>query len=239
MRMLGYNLTDRQKELLRLMVERVKSRAVTEPFLRIGARDGYSLHPQSGEAFDIGTWGLGDLDALVDADLLSARTNTQGTSQLYSIKQAGYDAVDSDFSAPDVSFLAHLTPLADVSNLDQEIKSRCLPILGAGSADPKLWDSAVRTAGVILEDRLRQVGGIRDAGRVGRDLVNDVFGQSGTLTSKFPSDSERLGYRDLFAGVVGALRNPYAHRLVDPSPEDGGAFMMFMNLLLKLLEDLR
>jgi hypothetical protein len=237
--MLGYNLTDRQKELLRLLVGKVRSRAASEPFLRIGARDGYSLHPHGGEAFDIGTWGLGDLDALVDADLLSARTNTQGTSQLYSIKQAGYDAVDSDFSAPDVSFIAHLTPLADISNLDQEIKARCLPILGAGSADPKLWDSAVRTAGVLLEDRLRQVGGISDASRVGRDLVNDVFGQSGTLAPKFSTESERQGYRDLYAGVVGAFRNPYAHRLVDPTPEDGGAFMMFMNLLLKLLEDFR
>jgi len=26
---------------------------------------------------------------------------------------------------------------------------------------------------------------------------------------------------------------------VDPSPEDGGAFVMFVNLLLKMLEDLR
>jgi hypothetical protein len=43
----------------------------------------------------------------------------------------------------------------------------------------------------------------------------------------------------LYAGVVGAFRNRYAHRLIDPLPEDGGAFIVFVNLLLKMLEDLR
>jgi Protein of unknown function (Hypoth_ymh) len=51
--------------------------------------------------------------------------------------------------------------------------------------------------------------------------------------------SERQGYRDLYAGIVGAFRNPSAHRLVDPSPEEGGAFIVFVNLLLSKLEALR
>jgi len=114
-----------------------------------------------------------------------------------------------------------------------------LPILGAGSADPTLWDSAIRTAGVILEERLRDVGGINDPNRIGRDLVIDVFGQSGSLAQKFSVPGERSGYRDLFAGIVGAFRNRYSHRFVDPSPEDGGAFIVFINLMLKMLEDLR
>ena len=150
-----------------------------------------------------------------------------------------YEAVDSDFSAPDVSFVKHLTPLADVTNLDAELKQRWLPILGAGSVDPKLWDSVVRTAGVILEERPRDVGGITNPSRTGRDLVNDVFGTRGTLLAKIPNDSERQGYQDVYAGIVGVFRNPYAHRLVDPTPEDGGAFVLFVNLLLKTLEDLR
>ena len=89
-----------------------------------------------------------------------------------------------------------------------ELKHRCLPILGAGAADPKLWDSAVRTAGVILEERLRGVGMIKDPQAVGRDLVNKVFGKVGTLASKFANDAERESHRDLYAGVVGAFRNP-------------------------------
>jgi hypothetical protein len=65
-----------------------------------------------------------------------------------------------------------------------------------------LWDSAVRTADVILEERLRSTGGIASES-VGRDLVNKVFGKSGTLAKKFDTESEREGYRDLFAGIVG------------------------------------
>jgi hypothetical protein len=52
-------------------------------------------------------------------------------------------------------------------------------------------------------------------------------------------DSERQGYRDLYSGIVGAIRNPFGHRLIDPGPQDAGATLVFINLLLKMLEDLR
>ncbi len=161
------------------------------------------------------------------------------TGQRCTLTGKAYEAVDNNFSAPDTSFVKHLTPLADITNLDEQLKQRCLPILGAGSADSMMWDSAVRTAGVILEDRLRGVGGISDANCVGLALVNNVFSNKGTLASKFSVDAERQGYRDMYAGIVGAFRNPYAHRLIDPTPEEGGAFIAFVNLLLKKLEDLR
>ncbi|PYK23930.1 MAG: hypothetical protein DME59_15285 [Verrucomicrobia bacterium] len=150
-----------------------------------------------------------------------------------------YHAVDSNFAAPDTSFLKQLTPLADLTSFDDTLKRRCLPMLGAGAADPMLWDSAVRTAGVILEERLRDVGKISDPNLIGRELVNKVFGQSGSLASKFTVPAERDEYRDLFAGVVGVIRNPSAHRLIDPTPQEGGATLVFVNLLLKKLELLR
>lgn len=156
-----------------------------------------------------------------------------------SITGTAYDAVDSNFAAPDTSFIKQLTPLADVTNFDASLKQRCLPILGAGPTDRMLWDSAVRTAGVVLEERLRDVGRISDVSIIGRDLVNRVFGQTGTLAAKFTVSAERDGYRDLFAGVVGMIRNPSAHRLIDPTPEEGGATLVFVNLLLKKLELLR
>ncbi len=58
------------------------------------------------------------------------------------------------------------------------------------------------------------------------------------MADHFESASERDGYRDLYAGVVGVFRNRYAHRLVDPTPEDGGALIVFVNLLLKMTDDL-
>jgi hypothetical protein len=239
---MSYNLTSNQQGLLRWMVEQVRNGSLPEEFTITWIIGGLKVGDLQGNGLP--AIGPGMLDALAAAGVLicapfrspysDAITDTRCT-----LTGRAYDAVDSNFRAPDTSFVTHLTPLADVTSLDNELKARCLPILGAGSADPKLWDSAVRTAGVILEERLRDVGGVADRNRIGRDLVNDLFGQSGTLAAKFSNDSERQGYRDLYAGVVGAFRNPYAHRLVDPTPEDGGAFIVFVNLLLKMIEDLR
>ncbi len=150
-----------------------------------------------------------------------------------------YKAVDNDFNSPDTSFIDYLNPLANPSGFDEVLTRRCFPILATGGSDPILWDSAVRTAGVILEERLHDVGAISDSSQVGRSLVNAIFGRNGTLASRFTVDAEREGYRELYSGIVGAFRNPSAHRLVDPSPEEGGAFIVFVNLLLKKLEELR
>jgi len=248
-----YNLTENQKDIVRWMVQDTRAGNLPEEFhvvWIVGA--GGEIVERPGEHPELTK---GALDALHTAGLIMSNIRyetkmykTGSTLQQVESEESGwrctltaraFEAVDSDFDAPDTDFVRHVTPLADVTNLDDELKQRVLLILGAGSADPKLWDSAVRTAGVILEERLREVGGIADAGRVGQDLVNGVFGKSGTLASRFSLDAERQGYRDLYAGVVGAFRNPYAHRLMDPVPEDGGAFIVFINLLLKMLEDLR
>ena len=86
---------------------------------------------------------------------------------------------------------------------------------------------------------MRDVGGIHDDSLIGRDLVNKLFNDKGTLANAFGHRSEQQGYREIYGGTVGVFRNRYAHRLVDPTPEDGGAFILFVNLLLKMLEDLR
>jgi hypothetical protein len=237
-----YNLTDEQKNLLRGLVQEVRDGTLPEEFwvhwisnTPVGIFAEYEgEHPPPATQ--------GALNALAASDLIHSEPHYKPhgeTSRKCTLLGNAFAAVDSDFDAPDTSFVTQLTPLADVTNLDDELKRRVLPILGAGSADPMMWDSAVRTAGVILEERLRVVGGISDAGRMGLGLVNDVFGNDGTLAGSFSLDGERQGYRDLYAGVVGAFRNRYAHRLIDPLPEDGGAFIVFVNLLLKMLEDLR
>ena len=237
-----YNVTPDQKDLLRSLVARIRAKEMPEEFSFGWGADGGFLYYEGANGF-YGAPGVTRraIDALAADQLLHVRTRADdpfGTRYCVLTGRA-YEAVDSNFAAPDTSFVRHLTPLADITALDAELKQRCLPILGAGAADPKLWDSAVRTAGVILEERLRSVGNITDPQAIGRDLVNKVFGKSGTLATKFPLDAEREGHRDLYAGVVGAFRNPSAHRLVDPTPHEGGAFIVFVNLLLKKLEDLR
>ncbi|WP_071191516.1 TIGR02391 family protein [Trichormus sp. NMC-1] len=241
-----YNLTETQKIIAQWLVKSVRDRKLEEEFTIYWIETFETSSPQAA-FFD---W-RGTEDELKEVDLTQGALNAlnandllyidQNISQRWKCTLKGkiYEAVDEDFNAPDTSFLKYLSPLTDISGFDKELKQRCLPILSAGGADPMLWDSAVRTAGVILEERLRDVGSISDPNRTGRNLVNDVFGNNGTLALKFTVSSERDGYRELYSGVVGAFRNPSAHRLIDPSPEEGGAFIVFVNLLLVKLEALR
>lgn len=251
---MGYDLTKGQQELAEWMVGAVRNRRMSEEFLVAWISGQGIIMNVGGEHPPIAK---GELDALTAAGLIVAEANfetkssTSG-SQRPKLKQTqrersrrctltgrAFAAVDSGFDAPDTSFVRHLTPLTEEMNLDPELKRRCLPMLGAGSADPTLWDSAARVALVILEERIRRVAGITDPNRTGSALVNDVFGGKGKLTDRFESESERNGYRDLYAGVFAVFRNRYAHRLVDPSPEDGGALIVFVNLLLKMTDDLK
>lgn len=252
---MSYNLTEDAKDIVRWIVRENRAGNLPSEFVVTWmGSSGAIVHHLGGQHPELskGTLDALDREGLVMSDKsYETKTSTSG-SKRPKVKETtrergrrctlmgrAFEAVDSDFDAPDTSFVKHLTPLADVTNLDDELKMRCLPILGAGGADPMMWDSAVRAAGVILEERLRDVGRIEDSGRVGRDLVNDVFGKGGALAGRFALDAERLGHRDLYAGMVGAFRNRNAHRFTDPTPEDGGALIVFVNLLLGMLEDLR
>ena len=172
-------------------------------------------------------------------DVRKIYTFEKQVDEYYTLTGKAYEAIDSNFAEPDTSFIKYISSFPDITNLDKELKSRCLPTLGAGSADPKLWDSAVRTAVVILEERLRDIGQVTNPMKVGKDLVGEVFRQNGPLALKLTSESERISYRDLFLGIIGTFRNPYAHRLIDPTPENGGTVISFINFLLNMLEDLR
>lgn len=252
-----YNLTPQQKMLLQWFVEKIRERKLDEEFVIFWVhafREGELRADAAFPAFrgtqdELSEISItqGALDALqanelihCDIDYQSRKSGSSYESKRKcTIAGKAYEAVDTNFNAPDTSFITYLTPLADIDGFDDELKNRCLPTLGAGGSDPKLWDSATRTAAVVLEERLRDVGAISDPKIGGVDLVNKVFGKDGTLISKFTVTSEAKGYRDLYAGVFGTFRNPSAHRFIDPSPEEGGAFIVFVNLLLKKLEALR
>ena len=242
-----YNLTDSQKELAKWLVQNVRDGNLNETFKIVFWFNGFdpdmsaTIFSYKGNQ-DINRLNLtqGHLKVLSENDLLSyEKTPSKDEAWNCTLKGSIYKAVDNDFNSPDTSFIDYLSPLANPSGFDEELADRCFPILATGSSNPKSWDTAVRNAGVVLEARLRDVGRIPDPKRLGRDLVNDIFGDNGTLTSKFPVPSERQGYRELHAGIVGVFRNSSAHHFRDPSPEEGGAFIVFINLLLKKLEDLR
>lgn len=235
---MAYNLTDSQKELLRAIVRAVRGGDIEEEFVIAWADDGPIINEavQDKLSFLDNLTG-GKLDALVRAGLIHTSQRDYFTS--VNLLGNAYDAVDRDFDSPDTSFIQYLTPLADTTNLDSELNKRVVKLLPAGPSDRTVWDSAVRTSAVILEERLRDVGKIPDPNAHGQGLVSQVFSKTGPLSGKFTVDAERQSYRDLYAGVVGLVRNPSAHRLIDPTPEEGGVLIVLVNLLLTKLEALR
>ena len=101
----GYNLTDGQKELLRKLVKHKRAGELYEPILphsELGEEAGTFreyIHLRGKPPLEHRGDLVGDLDALCDADLMGFRWSKKG-DKLYSIKQAGYDAVDSNFEVP-------------------------------------------------------------------------------------------------------------------------------------------
>jgi Protein of unknown function (Hypoth_ymh) len=231
-----YNLTESQKSLLRWFVEQVRSANLTEQFHIVWTNtpEKYQIRELKKNPINSPQVTEGGLDALVENKLL-----LQEKSPSYircTLTGRAYETVDSNFAAPDTSFINYLTLLADVTNLDEELKNRCLPILSAGN-DSKHWDIAVRQGFLILEERLRSVSGIPTSEKnTSEILVNKAFGDASSLIT---DSKERTSYRNLYSGVFTVFRNEYGHRFVDPTPEDGGAIITFINLLLKMLEDLR
>jgi hypothetical protein len=226
------SLTESQKKAIKWIVEKIRAKELSETFKVSGLREDRAIFaPHLDDAQML----VSTLYTLAKNGLLVNVENNEVT-HLFELTGEAYKAVDSNFAAPDSSFLKHLTPLADVTNLDKELKERCLPILGAGN-DSKHWDIAVRQAFLILEERLRSVSGLPASEiNTSETLVNKVFGESSTLIT---DRSKRTSYRNLYSGVFTTFRNQYSHRFVDPLPEDGGAIITFVNLLLKMLDDLR
>lgn len=96
--MAEYNLTPKQKQVLRILVENVKSGKAEEPLIPVCTYADCSIIGIE-EKFDHNL--VGDLEILGDADLLDFRYNSRG-NKIYTIKQSGYDAVENNFVAPEV-----------------------------------------------------------------------------------------------------------------------------------------
>ncbi len=95
--MTEYNLTLHQKELLKTIVEQVKSGKAKEPLIPVITHSGSSIIGMEG---DFGRNLLGDLEVLCETGLLGFRSNSRGNKN-YSVKQSAYDAVENNFRIPE------------------------------------------------------------------------------------------------------------------------------------------
>lgn len=246
-----YNLTDKQKNVLRWIIMQNRASFLDDEFDVEWSMEGAKVRGMTAGLQDAHP-GItkGALDALVAAGLMLCTIRKGGqsiagrpreieTSRRCTLTAKAFEAVDSDFEASDTSFVKYLSMPDNLTNLDEELVERSVKLLAAGGEDPKVWDTAVRNSMVILENRLRAVSGVSSRDVYGQKLVNKLFQQGGVLVDRLSDDDDRQGYRDLYAGIFELFRNEYTHWFKDPSPEDGGAIIVFVNLLLKMLEELR
>lgn len=121
--------------------------------------------------------------------------------------------------------------LDDAAGYDEELARRCRHLIHLGA-----FDEAVRSAFVLLEDRLRQA--IGEEGMTGVQLVNKAFSPKGGVLSSVlsASETEREGLRELFSGAFKMFRNPSAHGVVGFEAAEGRAILGLVDLLLGILE---
>jgi hypothetical protein len=135
------------------------------------------------------------------------------------------------------SELAHLrSQLAKPNNIseqlrDEELRQRLLAVANAP------FDTRLREAGVVLENRIRKLISPAGAGETGGKLVDLAFlpekgqFQASTVTS------EQLGLHSLYKGAIQFIRNPPMHKLIEYPEQTAYTLLTMIDALLILLTE--
>lgn len=119
----------------------------------------------------------------------------------------------------------------DSSALDEELTNRAVPQHENGH-----YQSAVRTAFIILEERIREKGQFsRDIH--GDDLMTRAFNPDNGELTFGETGGEKQGMMFLYRGAMLSLRNPASHRFIEEADKDYARDVIHtVNLLLRLLK---
>jgi uncharacterized protein (TIGR02391 family) len=117
------------------------------------------------------------------------------------------------------------------AGLDEGLMQRCGHLIHMGA-----FDEAVRSAFVLLEERLREA--VNEEGMTGVQLANHAFNPTkGSLAKHLGrNQAEREGLRELYSGAFRLFRNPTAHGVVGYSAAEGKAIIGLVDLMLKMLK---
>ena len=98
------------------------------------------------------------------------------------------------------------------------------------------YGSAVFEAFKQVEIAVREVGDYAEKDR-GTDLMRRAFHvESGNLTDQSQHAAEKQARSDLFAGAMGAYKNPGSHREVDLTAEEAIELIIFASHLLRIVD---
>jgi hypothetical protein len=98
-------------------------------------------------------------------------------------------------------------------------------------------DTIIREAGVVLEDRLRQVAGQAGVGQHGTGLVEIALrpGRGVLQFSQHPAEQE--GVFMLYRGAMQFIRNPPMHNLIEYQSSTAQILLKMIDMLLRLLAE--
>ncbi|OII01403.1 TIGR02391 family protein [Curtobacterium sp. MCBA15_007] len=97
------------------------------------------------------------------------------------------------------------------------------------------YETAAFAAMKAVEVRVRELSGLPD-GLVGVKLMQEAFKETGPLTDPDAEAGERVATMQLFAGAIGAFKNPASHRIVlFRDPLEAAEVVQLADLLLRML----
>lgn len=117
-------------------------------------------------------------------------------------------------------------------SLDDELRRRAVSEFDSGH-----YQSSVRTAFTVLEERVREMGGFPTTAH-GSNLMQEAFNYDRGELSFGVSRAEKEGVMFLYRGAFQALRNPVSHRFIEDVDESYARDAIHtVNLLLRLLHE--
>jgi uncharacterized protein (TIGR02391 family) len=126
--------------------------------------------------------------------------------------------------------------LQAVDLLHPVIVGEALPEVDRG---PDHFSTAILRAYRAIEIAVRDVGGF-GGDRIGVPLMNAAFGPGGKLREESSDGGEAEAVRQLFAGAVGAFKNPVSHRDVEErDPAKVLRLLAFASALLEIVDERR
>jgi uncharacterized protein (TIGR02391 family) len=143
--------------------------------------------------------------ALINEGILRPGTGSGGNLPFFSVTRAGADVLNQIPSAAGPLPVTGEQLRALLT--DQELRERCERLLRNGPP----FDTAVREACVVLEDRVRSAANL-PAALTGGPVMQKAFGTSGPLQLR-SERNEQVGAMQLYSGIIAFVRNVAGHHL--------------------------